>query len=63
MLSLTMTYLNGSIMYNQRNRDKMKDDAIATLPDQVMALAATTQELENSSYISNLLNSNYFFYL
>ena len=54
MLSLTMTYLNGSIMYNQRNRNKMKDDAIATLPDQVMALAATTQELENSSYISNL---------
>jgi hypothetical protein len=63
MLSLTMTYLNDSIMYNQRNRDKMKDDAIATLPDQVMALAATMQELENSSYISNLLNSNYFFYL
>ena len=53
MLSLTMTYLNGSIMYNQRNRNKMKDDAIATLPDQVMA-SATTQELENSSYISNL---------
>jgi hypothetical protein len=63
MLSLTMTYLNGSIMYNQRNRDKMKDDAIAPLPDQVMALTATMQELENSSHISNLLNSNYFFYL
>ena len=37
MLSLTMTYLNDSIMYNHGNRDKMKDDAIATLPDQVMA--------------------------
>jgi hypothetical protein len=63
MLSLTMTYLNGSIMYNQRNRDKTKDDAIAPLPDQVMALTARMQELENSSHISNLLNSNYFFYL
>jgi hypothetical protein len=63
MLSLTMTYLNGSIMYNQGNRDKMKDDATATLPDQVMALTARMQELENSSHISNLLNSNYFFYL
>jgi hypothetical protein len=63
MLSLTMTYLNGSIMYNQRNRDKTKDDAIAPLPDQVMALTARMQELENSSHIGNLLNSNYFFYL
>ena len=29
-----------------RNRDKMKDDAIALLSDQVMALTARMQEFE-----------------
>jgi hypothetical protein len=29
-----------------RNRDKMKDDAIAQLSDQVMALTARTQDSE-----------------
>jgi ABC-type transporter Mla subunit MlaD len=29
-----------------RNRDKMKDDAIAQLSDQVMALTARMQEIE-----------------
>ncbi len=29
-----------------RNRDKMKDDAIAQLSDQVMALTARMQEME-----------------
>jgi hypothetical protein len=29
-----------------RNRDKMKDDAIAQLSDQVMALTAKMQEIE-----------------
>ena len=30
----------------ERNRDKMKDDAIAQLSDQVMALTARMQEFE-----------------
>ena len=51
MLTLTMTYLNGSIMYNQRNRDKMKDYAIAQLPDQVMALTARMKEIERKQSI------------
>jgi hypothetical protein len=29
-----------------RNRDKMKDDAIAQLSDQVMALTATIQDFQ-----------------
>jgi hypothetical protein len=32
-----------------RNRDKMKDDAIAQLSDQVMALTARMQEYERST--------------
>jgi uncharacterized coiled-coil protein SlyX len=37
-----------------RNRDKMKDDAIAQLSDQVMALTARMQEFERKqqSYTS-----------
>ncbi len=37
-----------------RNRDKMKDDAIAQLSDQVMALTARMQEFERKqqSYVS-----------
>ena len=37
-----------------RNRDKMKDDAIAQLSDQVMALTARMQEFERKQqpYIS-----------
>jgi uncharacterized coiled-coil protein SlyX len=31
-----------------RNRDKMKDDAIAQLSDQVMALTARMQEFERT---------------
>jgi hypothetical protein len=31
---------------SMRNRDKMKDDAIAQLSDQVMALTARMQEFE-----------------
>ena len=31
---------------SKRNRDKMKDDAIAQLSDQVMALTARMQEFE-----------------
>ena len=38
-----MTYLNASSM---GNRDQMKDDAIAQLSDQVMALTARMQEFE-----------------
>jgi hypothetical protein len=37
-----------------RNRDKMKDDAIAQLSDQVIALTARTQEFERKQqpYVS-----------
>jgi hypothetical protein len=37
-----------------RNRDKMKDDAIAQLSDQVMALTARMQEFERKQqpYVS-----------
>ena len=34
-----------------RNRDKMKDDAIAQLSDQVMALTARMQEIERKQSI------------
>jgi ABC-type transporter Mla subunit MlaD len=34
-----------------RNRDKMKDDAIAQLSDQVMALTARMQELERKQQL------------
>jgi hypothetical protein len=34
-----------------RNRDKMKDDAIAQLSDQVMALTVRMQELERKQSI------------
>jgi hypothetical protein len=42
-----MTYLNGSTMWSSvKNRDKMKDDAIAQLSDQVMAPTARKQQIE-----------------
>jgi hypothetical protein len=31
-----------------RNRDKMKDDAIAQLSDQLLAISTRLQELENN---------------
>ena len=34
-----------------RNRDKMKDDAIAQLSDQVMAISTRLQELETKQSI------------
>ena len=34
-----------------RNRDKMKDDAIAQLSDQLMALTARMQELERKQQV------------
>ena len=34
-----------------RNRDKMKDDAIAQLSDQLMALTARMQELERRQQV------------
>jgi hypothetical protein len=39
---------------SMRNRDKMKDDAIAQLSDQVMALIARMQEFERrqQTYVS-----------
>jgi len=37
---------------SMRNRDKMKDDAIAQLSDQVMALTARMQEFDIITIIS-----------
>ena len=34
-----------------RNRDKMKDDAIAQLSDQLMALTARMQEIERKQQV------------
>ena len=39
----------GELNQALRNRDKMKDDAIAQLSDQVMALTAKMQEIEEGS--------------
>jgi outer membrane lipopolysaccharide assembly protein LptE/RlpB len=36
---------------SSRNRDKMKDDAIAQLSDQVMALTARMQEIERKQSV------------
>ena len=47
-----MTYLNGSIVSSVRNRDKKKDDAIAQLSEQVMALTARMQDFERKQQIS-----------
>ena len=33
-------------MHNGRNRDKMKDDAIAQLSDQIMTLTARMHEID-----------------
>ena len=38
-----------------RNRDKMKDDAIARLSDQVMALTARMQNLKESNNNNGLV--------
>ena len=38
-----------------RNRDKMKDDAIAQLSDQVMALTARMQNLKESNNNNGLV--------
>jgi len=42
-----------------RNRDKMKDDAIAQLSDQLMAISTRLQELERKQqpYIQNDISS------
>jgi hypothetical protein len=36
---------------NQRNRDKLKDDAISQLSDQLVALSTRLQEMEEDSSI------------
>jgi hypothetical protein len=38
----------GELNQSLRNRDKMKDDAIAQLSDQVIALTARMQEFERN---------------
>ena len=42
-----------------RNRDKMKDDAITQLSDQVLALRAIMQEFELENYNKNKYVSIY----
>jgi hypothetical protein len=39
-----------------RNRDKMKDDAIAQLSDQLLAISARLQELERKQQTVTLTN-------
>jgi uncharacterized coiled-coil protein SlyX len=46
-LRQTVKELNESL----RNRDKMKDDVIAQLSDQLMALTARMQELERKQQV------------
>jgi hypothetical protein len=41
----------GELNQGLRNRDKMKDDAIAQLSDQVMALTARMHEIERKQQL------------
>jgi hypothetical protein len=56
----TVTLIQEAVVQTnvERNRDKMKDDAIAQLSDQLLALTARMQEIEiGQFYISYLFNA------
>jgi hypothetical protein len=49
--------------HSLRNRDKMKDDAIAHLSDQLMVIATRLQEVESENVIIKLIRPGPYFLL